>query len=232
MSMTTTPLDLPASGPGKQDFEIQVVSGDAPENGGALGSIQVGAPRWVAVYTLGTLSRELSDEWRAVTARLRGMGKWFYGRDYQRPYPKACPAGFTGMTRHGGGAFDGSATSWSQSIDGEGNCTVQLDGLPDGFVLGFGDYIGFKWNTTRRALVRAVGLSVDIGSGSITVMVEPPVPVVTVDSGGVVPSDATAYLNEPTCLMKRAKGDAALGGVDRRGAVTAGVITGVQDLQP
>lgn len=227
-----TPLDLPDSGPSKQTFELVTVSETAPENNGALGAIQIGETRWMASYTTGTLSREQSDEWRALYSRLRGAGRWFYARDYQRPYPKAYPGGFGGMTRHGGGSFDGSATSWSQAFDGDQNAIVTLNGLPDSFVLGLNDYVGFKWSTTRRALVRAVALSTDLGAGSISVMVEPPIPVLMDGYGGVVPSDAVAYLDKPTCLMRALSTNAPPADLERRGAITTLTVAGLQDLQP
>lgn len=226
------PRDLPDAIAALQEFEIQRIDYTAPEAGGAIGGVQAGFPLWLASWSIGKIGAAKSDEVRAWFARRRGGARPFFGRDLTRPFPKAHIAGFAGMTRAGGGAFDGSATSWSETIDGEDDCRLTLTGLPAGLALGFTDYVGFKWddpagadgNNYRRALVRVVVGGTASGGGSVTVTVEPPVPA-------LVPAGAVAHLDNPKCVMKLVTEQSKLDAIDRRLAVRGGTIAGLQDLR-
>lgn len=228
------PLDMPTSGVAQQQFEPQRVDFLAPEAGGRVGGVQAGFPRWVAMWTIGRVGVAKSDELRSFVNECRGAIRTFYGRDQARPFPKAYPAGFAGMSRAAGGSFTGSATAWSQSIDANDDQLVALAGLPNNFVLGTGDYIGFKWddadfaagNNQRRALVRVIrgGGGQANSSGNITVKVEPPVPA-------LVPSGAIAHLDNPACTMRLLTDQTKLDAIDRRLAITGGTIVAVQDLR-
>lgn len=227
------PRAMPTKGASAQSFEIQRVDFQAPEAGGYLGGVQAGFPLWAASWNLGRMGRDASDEWRAFVASLRGSQRRFYGRDLGRPYPKAYPAGFSGMTRAGGGAFDGSATSWSQAIDAEGNAVLTLNGLPASFQIGTGDYVGFRWddgagapgNKERRTLMRALEPVTGNGSGVAIFSAEPPLP-------SWVGAGVQAHLDNPACVMAIISGDTRLGPIDRRLAVQGGTITALQDLRP
>lgn len=220
-------------GASQQAFEVERVDFHAPEAGGYLGGVQAGFPLWMGEWTIGRLGAAGSDDWRAWVASMRGAQKRFLGRDLARPYPKLHIDGFAGMTRAGGGVFDGSATSWSQSIDSAGNALLTLGGLPVALSLSKIDYIGFRWDAGgapagsywRRALVRVTEGAIANGSGNVTVTVEPPVPT------AVVPVGAIAHLDYPACVMSLLP-DTKLGAIDRRLAVTGGKILGLQDLRP
>jgi len=222
-----TPLTFPGTGASLQSFEPERVDYLAPEAGGRLGGVQAGFPRWRAQWSIGRIGALRSDIWRAWVARLRGAQRAFYAADLARPYPLAHITGFAGMTRAGGGAFDGSATGWSETINADLESEVTLEGMPAELVLSIGDYIDFRWETEgapRRALIRVVvGAEAD-GSGDITFKSEPPIP-------GVVPVDAAAHLDEPACLMKLDP-ETKLDGVDRRRAIKGGLISAVQELLP
>lgn len=85
---------------------------------------------------------------------LRGGSKSFKAYDVRRCYPLAYPKvnGVSTLpaTRHGGGAFDGTAT-----LTAAGGTTISLSGLPTSYVVSPGDYVSFDW-LGGRALVRAV----------------------------------------------------------------------------
>lgn len=228
------PLVMPTSGMSQQSFEPQRIDYSAPEAGGRIGGVQAGFPLWFATWTVGTIGAAKSDEIRSFLAELRGAIRWFYGGDLARPYPKQYRDGFSGMTRFNGSAFDGSATSWSQSVDSNADQLLTLHGLPSGFVMGTLDYVGFKWTATDdevaglewRALVRVVrggGGTADSG-GSLTVKVEPAIP-------SCVPVYAVAHLDNPSCVMKQVVAQTSLDPVDRRLAVRGGTIVAVQDLR-
>lgn len=226
------PLTMPVRGAARQQFEPQRVDYSAPEAGGRIGGVQAGFPLWFGIWTLTDMTPAKSDEWRAFFLQLRGAIRRFLGTDRERPYPKAHSAGFAGMTRAGGGSFDGTASSWSESINGDGDSAVTLHGMPAGLVLGQGDYIGFSYTATEaavsglpwHALVRVVVGGTADGSGVLTVTSEPPVPA-------AVPGSATAYLNEPKCVMVLVSEQSSLDAISRRGAIHGGTVVGVQDLR-
>jgi len=228
------PLVMPESGMSQQSFEPQRIDYAAPEAGGRIGGVQAGFPLWAATWTVGTVGQAKSDEIRSFLAELRGAIRWFYGRDLARPYPKQYPEGFSGMTRFDGSAFDGSATSWSQSVDANADQLLTLHGLPSGLTLGTLDYVGFKWTATDdevaglewRALVRVVrgGGGPASAGGDLTVKVEPAIP-------SCVPAGAVAHLDRPSCVMKQVTDQTRLDPIDRRLAVRGGTIVGIQDLR-
>lgn len=232
--MTKAPLIMPAGGAALQEFELQRVDYMAPEASGYVGGVQAGFPLWAAAWTIGKIGEERSDEWRSFVMECRGQQRRFYAGDLRRPYPKAHLDGFAQMVRYSGGTFDGTASSWSQSIDSSSDCNLVLHGLPSGLMLGTGDYVGFKWDATgeapfnrwRRAMVRIIrgGGGIVASNGDVTVKVEPAVPA-------AVPGGAIAHLDNPCVTMKLLLNQTKLDAIDRRGAIRGGTITAIQDLR-
>lgn len=215
------PLEMPYKGLSQQEFELQRIDYQAPEASGRVAGVQAGFPLWFARWTFTEMRPEKSDEWRAFMMRLRGQTRRFLGSDRQRPVPSA---GLVGT---------GEASSWSETINADGDSELTLAGLGAGQVLSQGDYIGFTWTATEtaiaglewHALVRVVEGDTADGSGNATVIVEPPVP-------SAVPNDATAYLDHPKCVMVLINDQSNLGPIDHRGAIRAGgQITAVQDIR-
>lgn len=221
----TFPRDMPAAGVMQETFEIQRVDFMSPEASGRLGAISSGFPLWGAEWSLPTTGQDRADEWRAWISTLRGAGRLFLGHEIHRPYPRAYQdTALSGLSRAGGGSFDGKATSWS--VNGTRD-VLTLNGLPAGLVLTWGDYVGFEWTTSsqaRRSLVRAVENVVANGSGVAVVTVEPALPSLT--SGAAV-----ANLKNPTCLMKLVPSETKMGGKTRRVALN-GQIKALQQLLP
>lgn len=208
-------LEMPASGVAQQRFEVDRVDYESPTTGGRTGNVTAGFPRWEAEYGVGRAGELNSDAWRAFLDRLHGGKNLFFGRDVNRPYPRAHAGGFDGMTRAGGGAFDGSAGGWS--LDGT-RTVLSLTGLPAGLALNLADYGDFRWDTGgwKRSLHRFVTAAVANGSGALTVEVYPPVP--TLVQGGT-----TFSLDRPCCLMKR-RPETKVGSMDRRKSVEATLV--------
>lgn len=219
----TFPRPLPATGAASEYFEPERVDYVSPEAGGRIGGVSAGFPLWRGVWTLGrTMSLQTSEEWRALVASLRGAQRTFYGGDYGRPLPLAYPNGFTGLTRAGGGAFAGAASSWS--VNGTRDVPV-LNGMPAAFSLSLGDYIMWRWETggeQRRSLHRSVEAATASGAGVLTVTVEPPLPT-------LIPGAAVADLLNPVCIMKAVPGETKIGAKDRNRKVD-GQVVGLQEL--
>lgn len=217
-----TPLALPTTGPSQQKFEILRVDFGSPTTGGRLFAVTAGFPLWEAIWNLGFMGEARSDEWGAFLDDCRGPQRLLVGFDFARRFPRAYPNGFDGLERPDASPFDGAATSWSQDLDAETRCQLTLEGLPAGFTLARRDYVGFVWETWKRALVRCTAPATADEDGVITVPVEPVIPT-------VVPDDAVAYLNQPSCLMRLRTADTDPGQIDRRKSLPA-KISALQDL--
>lgn len=223
------PIAMPASGIAQDYFELLRFDYGAPEDSGRIGGITGAPPKWEAEWTLSkTMTLAMSDEWRAWITGLRGAQRLFLGYDRERPFPKAYRGGFGGLTRAGGGSFDGSASAWSQTIAANGDADVQLSGLPAAFAIGQGDYVGLRWTSSggtvnnRRAMVRARTAAVANGSGVATLTVEPPIDM------RVVPVGAVAHLDNAACLMKLRSDKTELSPKDRMGIMRGGTVSAIQ----
>ncbi|WP_156796472.1 hypothetical protein [Brevundimonas sp. BAL3] len=218
------PVEMPW-GVASEYFEPERLDAISPTNDGNVSGVTLGFPLWRARWTLGqSISRQTSEEWRAFIAVLRGQQRTFLGYDQGRRYPLSAPDGFAGLTRVGGGAFDGSATSWSVNTTRD---EAALSGFPAGFVVSIGDYIMWRWETggvKRRAMSRAVLPAVANGSGVATVLVEPPLPT-------LVPGSAVADMKEPACVMKQVTDETKLGEKTRTLRI-GGTIAAIQVLLP
>lgn len=231
--MATYPIEMPAYAMKQQIFNPQTVDYVSPTGAGRVDAVSAGNALWAAQWTIDDLDEADGDAMAAFLDRMRGAQRSFLGRDQKRLYPKAYPAGFAGLTRAGGGAFDGSATSWSQTIDSEGDATIQLTGLPAAMPLSIGDYIGWKWDASgapagsyqRRALCRVIAAASANGSGTINALVEPPLATL------VVPVGAIAHLDRPACVMKIISGQTQIGSVGAGNALKGGTIAAIQDLR-
>lgn len=223
------PAEMPQNYVALQQFELQRVDYSAPEASGRIGGVQAGFPLWSAVYTLSRMPIDNSDEWRAWVSSQRGSIRRFIARDLSRQYPKLYPDGFAAFS-----PFTGTAASWSETInsDDDSELTLVLGSAAAGLELSVGDYIDFRWSATEtavsglpwRALVRVVQGDTADGSGSLTVIVEPPVP-------SAVPNTAVAHIDQPGCTMAVVTDQTSLGGIDRLYSITSGQITAVQDIR-
>jgi len=206
-------------------FEPEWVDFQSPTADGRVGGVAVGPPLWRGRWSLSRkMSLEASEQWRAFVSRIRGAQLPFFARDLARPWPLKYPNGFGGMTRAGGGAFDGTATSWSVNVTRD---TATPTGLPAALALSVGDYAMWRWTTSgepRRALARVIDAATANGSGVVALRIEPPLPA-------FVPSGAVMDFAEPCCVMKRVTAEGRLGSKDRTLKVD-GEFQAIQDLRP
>jgi hypothetical protein len=231
--MILTQPDTP-SGIARVQFTIERVDYAAPEASGRQGGVQAGWPIWSARFEVDRIDPVSADMWQAFLDRLRGRLRRFYAYDPTRRFPSAYKFGFAGLLRAGGGAFDGSATSWSQLITTDGDARVTLNGLPAGLVINVRDYIGWKWDAAgspastfdRRTMARAVLPAVANSGGVAVVTVEPPV------NTALVPGGAIAHLDNPACVMQLVPEESELGPISAGALRSGGTIFGIQDLRP
>lgn len=188
----TFPRAMPSRGVSDVTFDLDYQEAVAAEQGGRLVSIGLGLARWRMTFRSATLDMTRLGEWRAWITSLRGAGRTFIGVDPARRFPLLYPAGFTGLTRAGGGSFDGSATSYSLNTARD---DITLNGLPASFALRPGDMIELGWSSrAKRTLHRCLESATANGSGVATVQIEPPVPAYV--------TSATARLDNPGCIMR------------------------------
>lgn len=177
------------------------------EAGGDSSSVTLGWPRWRASFQTGQLREPRASEALAWLDSLReGQGTFLCPNPIRRR-PWAARTGFAGLTRAGGGAWDGTASAWRVSAD---RGAAGLDGLPAGFQITVGDCFGLAWEVTsgarlgpRRHLFRFVEGGVANGSGATPLLtIEPPI-------NPAVPANAAATLDRPTCIMRMEPGSSA-----------------------
>lgn len=205
------PRVMPTRGIGLQRFELRRVDFLSPRTDGRLNGITAGFPLWTATWTLTATTPERGQAWRAWVSSLRGPQRHLIGMDLTARLPIA-------YRTVGLGAFDGDAASWSVNTDRD---VLTLTGLPTGFALAPGDYVGFRWGGgTKLALVRILEA---VTGATVSFAIEPALP-------SLVPGSAVAHVKDAGCLM-RLTSETELGdiGVSR---VLSGKIAAVQDLIP
>ena len=142
-----------ASGTFRPDYGQQT-SGQA---GGQIRVSTIRAPLWRMSLTCPHLDR---DDATAVHAVVGGMGQsigTFFAYDLRRNGPKADP----------GGVILGSSTVQINSLGSDGK-SLSLKGLPASYVLTRGDYVGFVYSSTKRALHQIVAASVTANGSGVT----------------------------------------------------------------
>lgn len=230
LTQPVTPAGIP-----RVKFDIQRIDYAAPEASGRQGGVQAGFPLWTARFEIDRIDPVSSDLWQAFLDRMRGRGRRFYGCDPTRRFPRAYAFGFAGLVRAGTStAFTGAATSWSQAITATGDAQLTLGGLPEGFVINIGDYVGFRWDAAgasagsfeRRTLSRAVLPATANASGVAVITAEPPLDT------ALVPPAAIAHFDNPVCVMQLVTEDSALAPIGAGGVRGGGTIVAVQDLRP
>lgn len=189
----TFPRNMPNARVQNPDFDLTRTELQSPDAAGRLESTRIGEDLWWMKINTECANELDFREWCSFCNSLDGAAKKFYGRDLASPLPYYYQRdGFTGLTRHGGGSFDGTVSDWD--VAGSGDELI-LRTLPDGFHLTHGDYIGAIWETSKRALFQVQEDRTADGSGVGQWTVRP-YPMAW------LPGDAVLNLLRPTCLMK------------------------------
>jgi hypothetical protein len=219
----TYPRAFPALFVGAHRFTLQRTDLVAPETSGAAPGVTFGVPIWTAEYEAAGLTDAQAADWQAWMLSLRGSQGTFYASDLRRLAPRAYPSGVTGLTRAGGGAFDGTATSWSVNTPKD---VLTLNGLPASYQATAGDYVGFQWGSgnVKRHAVRFVESATANGSGVLVAAIEPALPL-------AVSGSATARLDQHGVVMRMVPGASEDGASEPFGEWGAKIMA-IQDLRP
>jgi hypothetical protein len=154
---------------------------------------KAGGTLWELEFTTKPINESDYGRYHAYYLSGFGAGHGFKVYDVRRPWPMAYGAAVLTMTRHGGGAFDGTC-----SVTAAGGTTISLSTLPSTYVVTVGDRISFPW-LGGRALVKALETATAV-NGVISGLTVSPWQF----AAGTVP--VTGTLVRAWCLMKPRRG--------------------------
>lgn len=137
---------------------------------GRLSGAQIGRPMWRFEFDYVALDDQESVSWEAWIRSLKGAAHGFIMWDARRRYPRAYPGGWAGMTRHGGGAFDGTAPA--PTLDGT-RTILTISTLPTAFQVQPGDMIGLSDGTNLKRHAVEVMEPATASAGVLSVQVNP-----------------------------------------------------------
>lgn len=150
-TLITLLAELGASGKFHPDYG-QETSGQA---GGQIRVRTNRAPLWHLSLSCPAIERDEASAIHAIIGSMSQSVGSFYAYDLRRNGPKQDPTGAT----------LGSSTVQIKSLGSDG-ISLALKGLPVGYVLTRGDYLGFTYSSTKKALHQVVAATVTAdGSG-------------------------------------------------------------------
>ena len=196
-----------------QSFEPQRVDYLAP-TAARLYAVSAGWPLWTTTVTFNNMMPDEAAGLRAWIDIQRGPQRTFAAFDIDRVIPFA---------HQDNRPFRATPSGWSQAISGDGVAYLTLEGLLCGQVVSIGDYVGFIWDTSKLALVRACETVQADADGTAVFAIEPPV-------WPSVPGDAVVNLKQASCLMRLVPGDTKVAEQGLGFTGSGSKISAVQDL--
>jgi hypothetical protein len=151
---------------------------------GSAQVIERGDPRWHAALQFRAMDRADYQRAYAWWLSLQDGMRDFLLHDSGHARPILYRTGFDGLTRHGGGAFDGTA-----GVAALAPSTITIDSLPTSFGLVAGDYVGLVEDGAYG--LHMVMEDATASAGEVTVAVQPFVKT------GIFSSSATVNLERP-----------------------------------
>ncbi|MBD3787218.1 MAG: hypothetical protein IE922_09645 [Sphingomonadales bacterium] len=139
-------------------FEIPESLEVSETDGGDILTAEIGTRLWRGEITLGKITRDEEADAATLIDVLRS-GRTFLAYDVRRPWPRADV----------NGTILGASAVQIHTLEAN-NRQMRLKGLPPGYELRRGDYIGWDYgaNPVRRALHKVVDLSVTASGTGIT----------------------------------------------------------------
>lgn len=179
-----------------EDFTLEVVdfvSFSRVDEGRVVSTVQYADPYWKLVVNTEPMDQADRNRWAAWHASMRGGLQGFLTYDHSRPFPRA----YVDEEMRGYIPAMNTSSPWS----GEGTLSsltaheLVCEGAPFGFQLTDGDLIGLVQNGRRHMFLVAESCEV-VSGGTITVPVNPAVPLNAFNAG------ATVVFFRPKILMK------------------------------
>ena len=123
------------------DFDPFYQQTMSPSRGGQVQVANLGPDLWSMSFATDPISYQTGLEYMAWIQSLRGGTRLFKAWHPLRRYPYAYPNGFAGLTRAGGGSFDGTCTLNAIATERD---TITLTTLPASFQFNIGDMVSFQ----------------------------------------------------------------------------------------
>lgn len=195
MPALTFPREMPVLENGHHPFQSAsfdpaYTQARASTRGGYPQVVDLAPDLWSMTFATHALEYLPAQQYLAWLQSLRGGRRLFKAWHPLCRYLRAYPNGWTGLTRSGGGAFDGTA---NLSAIGGARDTITLDTLPNNFVFTTGDMISIAMGAASRTLHRVMADVTANGAGVATLTVEPIVPL-------AVTTGVQALVEKPWCL--------------------------------
>lgn len=165
--MSRSPIPLPSYRMTDTDFALTSVDAyNMLPNGAGYGT-ELAYPYWDVTFTVHRMNNPEHGYWDGFLDALRGAKRSFLAYDANRPTPINYP-NVVGMTKAGGGTFDGTGAISAITDINHIACT----GFPATFQMLTGDYVGFV-EDDKYSLHRLFTDETSDGSGHITLGIEP-----------------------------------------------------------
>lgn len=171
------------------DYVAQL-NGQPASGASQMQAMEASEPWWWADFHTRPLYQSERRQMRAWERSFKGVMRTFLAYDPDAQYPITYPLGFAGMTRFGGGAFDGTAT-----ITGVSAGAISLSTLPPSFVVKAGDRLHILQSGRYMYLEVVEDKTGTSGGVLATLLVEPPILTTLFTTAGV------ANFAQPLCRM-------------------------------
>lgn len=189
------PLEMPTRSDGVLPFNqatFKPLYGitKAPNRGSKQQVVELAPQLWQMRFSTPNIYYDEAIELQTWLEMLQGGLRLFKAYHPHLTYPLNYRHGFAGLSRAGGGSFDGtcSVTDFGEALD-----TLMIGGLPAGFSLRLGDMISMPFEDSR-ILHRITAPVVADVAGNATLSIVPPLPI----SFAVSP-EVTATFYKPWC---------------------------------
>lgn len=130
---------VPEDGFAEQDFRLLERQEFSRTAGGSTIAKSFGSALWSMEATTKPMMRDDAMEYEAKIHSLDGSIGTFYAGDLRRVYPKAHPTG------------DFSESGVAIYAVGVDSKSLQIDGLPAGFILSAGDFLSFDYGASPKS---------------------------------------------------------------------------------